>query len=132
MREIINNSVWGDFEDLFRPFDKNARGMRTDLKENEKQFEFDIDIPGFKKEEIEIDLKDGYLTVCAKREVNQEEKDQNSYIKRERHFSACRNYFVGDKIAEEEIKAKYENGVLNIIVPKQQPKELPKHKIQID
>lgn len=133
MREILSGSVFDDFEDLFKPFDKNARSMRTDIKENDKQYEFDIDMPGFKKDEISIDLNEGYLTISAKKNVKQEEKEEKGgYLKRERYFSAGRSYYIGDKVLQDKIKAKYEDGVLNIIVPKEQPKELPKHKIEID
>lgn len=132
MRDIINNEFWSDFDSLLRPFDKNARAMRTDIMEDDKKYEFDIDMPGFKKEEISIDINKGYLTVSAKKEEKQEQAEKDNYIKRERHFSAGRTYYVGEKVVETEIKAKYENGVLNIVVPKEQPKELPKHKIQID
>ena len=132
MRDLINNDVWNDFESLFRPFDKNARTMRTDIKETEQHYELDIDMPGFDKDQINIELNKGYLTISAKKEDNQEESENSTYIRRERHFSAGRTYYVGDKIEEDKIKAKYKHGVLNVIVPKQQPKELPKHKIEID
>ena len=132
MREILCGNVFDDLDDLFRPLDKNAKSMRTDIKETENQYEFEIDMPGFKKEEIALDLKDGYLNVSAKKEANEEKSENGGYIKRERHFSASRSYYVGNKIRQDDIKAKYENGVLNVIVPKEQPKEIEKHKIQID
>ena len=132
MRELIDGKFLEDFEELFRPFDKKAMVMRTDIKENEKNYEFDIDMPGFKKEEISIDINDGYLTVKAKKEENKEKNSNEGYLRRERFYSASRSYFVGDKIKEEDIKAKYDNGVLSITVPKEEPKKLSEHKITID
>ena len=132
MREILCGNFFDDLDDLFRPLDKNAKSMRTDIKETENQYEFEIDMPGFKKEEIALDLKDGYLNVSAKKEANEEKGENGGYIKRERHFYASRSYYVGNKIRQDDIRAKYENGVLNVIVPKEQPKEIEKHKIQID
>lgn len=134
----MRNDDWG-FEDLFdeilKPvnYEKRAMSMRTDVKENENQYELDIDMPGFKKDEINIELHDGYLNVSAKKEQTEEhgEKEKN-YIRKERSFVASRNYFVGDKVKEDEISAKYENGVLSLVIPKEKPKELTSHKIKID
>lgn len=138
MRNLIRNDEWGFedlFDEMFKPvsYEKRAMSMRTDVKENENQYELDIDMPGFKKDEIDINLHEGYLTISAKKEQKEEhgEKDKN-YIRRERSFVANRSYFVGDKVKEEEISAKYENGVLSLIVPKEKPKELTSHKIKID
>jgi HSP20 family molecular chaperone IbpA len=91
-------------------------------------------MPGFKKDEISIELKDGYLSVSAKKEQTHSEGDdkKGNYIRRERMFAASRSYYVGDKVVEQDIKAKYENGVLSIVVPKEEPKKLPEHKISID
>ena len=135
MKNIINRSEIDFFEeaisDLFRPLDKKANSMRTDIKETENAYELDIDIPGFKKEEINVELNNGYITVKA--DKNQKEESNNDgYVRRERNVSVCRSYYVGDKINEEEIKAKYENGVLGLTIPKQLPKKLPEHKIKID
>ena len=138
MRDIINkdevNMLEDVFGDLFRPYDRRAMSMKTDIKEDEKQYELDVEMPGFKKEEINIDLNDGYLTINAKREDRHEEGNEHSkkFVRRERSYSASRSYYVGDKIKENDIKAKYENGVLSLIVPKEEPKKLPEHKIHID
>ena len=104
------------------------------IKEDEKQYELDVEMPGFKKEEINIDLNDGYLTINAKREDKHEENNEHGkkFVRRERSYFASRSYYVGDKIKENDIKAKYENGVLSLIVPKEEPKKLPEHKIHID
>lgn len=139
MRDMIKNDEWGFedfFDDLFRPvqFDKRMMNMKTDVKEDENQYELDIDMPGFKKDEISVTLKNGYLSVAAKKEQKDEqaENGKKNYIRRERSYSASRSYYVGDKIKEEDIKAKYDNGVLSLVVPKQKPKELTTHKINID
>lgn len=138
MRDLWKNDEWdleNIFGDLFRPaqMEKRAMSMRTDIKENENSYELDIDMPGFDKNEINVTLENGYLNVSAKKEKTQEEtqKDKN-YIRRERYFSASRSYYVGDMVKDEDISAKYENGVLSLVVPKQKPKELESHKIKID
>lgn len=135
MRDIIRNDFWEEaFGDLFRPIEKKSFGMKTDIKENDKQFELDIDVPGFKKDEINVELRDGYLTISATKSKKDEEKDEKgaNYVRRERYSSVSRSYFVGDKIAEEDIKAKYDNGVLTITIPKEEPKKPQEHKIKID
>ena len=139
MRDLIRNDEWGledVFDSFFRPmqYEKRAMTMRTDVKEDENQYELDIDMPGFKKEEINVTLNNGYLNVSAKSEnkVEHTEKNGKNYVRRERCQIASRNYYVGDKVKQEEITAKYENGVLSLIVPKEKPKELTSHKIKID
>ncbi len=139
MRDLIRNDDW-NLEDVFNEFfgpahlEKRNMSMKTDVKEDENQYELDIDMPGFKKEEISVTLKNGYLSVSAKneRKFEQGEKDSKNYVRRERSYVASRNYYVGDKVREEEISAKYENGVLSLIVPKEKPKEITTHKIKID
>ena len=139
MRDMIKNDEWGIediFDDLFRPmqFEKRAMSMKTDVKEDENQYELDIDMPGFKKEEINVTLKNGYLNVSAKNEHKDEhiEKNTKNYIRRERSQIASRSYYVGDKIKDEDIKAKYDNGVLSLVIPKEKPKEITSHKINIE
>ena len=119
-------SIFGEslFDDMF-PFDdsfftskknplygKNAsRVMKTDIKENEGSYELDIDLPGFKKDEITAELKDGYLTVSAAKEGH--------YIRQERYSGAMsRTFYVGEDVKQEDIKAKFENGILSLSVPK--------------
>ena len=119
------------FDSFFTPFNYHSASQRmlTDVKETEKGFELKVDMPGYEKEDINLTLNDGYLTINAKREDAQEEK---GYIKRERSFSCSRTFFVGDKVSEEDIKAKYTNGTLQIDIPKIEKKELPKKNIVID
>ena len=97
--------------------------MNTDVRENENGYELEISLPGYKKEDIKAQLKDGYLTINAATSQNNEEKDENTgkYIRRERYYGSCsRSFQVGKDITEEDIKAKYENGILKLAVPKKE------------
>ena len=132
-------SIFGEslFDDMF-PFDdsfftskknplygKNAsRVMKTDIKENEGSYELDIDLPGFKKDEITAELKDGYLTVSAETNTKKDEKaEDGKYIRRERYSGSCsRSFYVGDGVKQEDIKAKFEDGTLKLFVPKEAAK----------
>ena len=102
-------------------YGKNAQNvMKTDVKETEEGYEVDIDLPGFKKDEISAQLDNGYLTISASKGLDKEEKDkQGKYIRRERFSGAMsRSFYVGDGITQEDIKAKYEDGILRLSVPK--------------
>ena len=139
MKEMIaKDDLYGIadlFDDMFKPvffFLLPMGVMKTDIKEDDKQIELDIDMPGYKKDEINITFEKGYLRVSAQKEQQKEEHDKNGYVRRERSFACSRTYFVGDKIKEENIKAKYDNGVLSLVVPKELPKIEPQHKIKID
>ena len=121
------------FEREFRPmvrnplYGKHARNlMKTDVREKKDNYEIAIDLPGFKKDEVKVDLKDGYLTVSATKGLDKDEKDnEGRYIRRERYFGAnSRSFYVGD-LKPEDVKCKYESGVLNITLPKKEEKELP-------
>ena len=118
------------FGDIFAPYrvDKAFKEMRTDIKEDEKGYEFSIDMPGYDKKDIKLELNDGYITVSAKREELEEKK----FVKRERTCSCQRSFYVGDKVTEEDVKAKLENGTLKLFVPKIEVKEIPKKQITID
>lgn len=108
--------------------------MRTDIRETETGFELTIDLPGFDKEGVQAELKDGYLTVTA--ETKQETEDKKgTYVRQERFSGKCsRTFYVGDDIEEDDIKAKFEDGVLKIAVPKkqEQPKLEEKKTISIE
>ena len=125
--------VWSDpFEDFFKPFfygGVKAADMRTDIKETEKGYEMQVDLPGFDKKDIKVTLKDGYLTVHAQKE--EKEEDKHNYVRRERNYSCSRSYYVGRGVKEEDVKAKYDNGILTLDVPKES-KELPSGNISID
>ena len=120
------------FDDFFKPvfYGVKENSMRTDVKENENGYELAIDMPGYDKKDINLSLENGYLKVEARREEKEEDKD--SFVRRERSYSCARSYYVGDKITEEDVKAKYENGILTLLVPKNDKKQLPKKNISIE
>lgn len=120
-----------DFEDVDRKlYGKHAEQlMKTDVHEKEDAYELDIDLPGFKKDEIQLSLENGYLSVSAAKGLDKDEKDsKGKMIRQERYAGAMkRSFFVGEAITEEDIKAKYEDGVLKLCLPKKQEK-LPEKK----
>lgn len=101
--------------------------MRTDIREQEDHYDVDIDLPGFKKEEIDLSLEKGYLTVSATKGVDKDETDrQGRLIRQERYAGAMqRSFYVGTALTEEEIKARFEDGVLKLLVPKKTAPKLP-------
>ena len=103
--------------------------MKTDIKEKEDSYELAVDLPGFKKDEISIDLSNGYLTIEAAKGLDKDEEDKKGrYIRRERYAgSMSRSFYVGDDVRSEDVSAKFEDGILKISVPKAAKKELPKH-----
>ena len=104
--------------------------MKTDVRETEDSYELDIDLPGFKKDEISAKLDNGYLTVSASKGLNKDEQDKKgNYIRQERYAGAMsRSFYVGEGIGQEEIKARYENGILKLSVPKKDKKVVEEHK----
>ena len=127
--ERFDRDFWGKKNPLYG---KNvSRLMKTDVRETEKTYELDIDLPGFKKDEIQIELKDGYLTVSAEKGLDKDEEDKKGkYIRKERYAGALsRTFYLGEEIREEEIKAKFENGILSVSIPKEEEKKVegPKH-----
>ena len=114
---------------------QQAAIMKTDVRELEDHYEVDIDLPGFKKDEIKLELEKGNLTVSTARNVNEEEKnEEGKVIRQERYVGAMqRSFYVGDFITEEDIKAKFEDGVLKLNVPKKEaPKPPEKKSIMIE
>ena len=100
--------------------------MRTDIKEKDDAYELEVDLPGFKKEDISLDIDNGYLTISAQKHDEHEEHEKHHYIRKERYFgSAQRSFYVGD-VKEENINAKLENGTLSITIPKEKPVETKK------
>lgn len=128
MPSIFGENLFDDFFDtVSRPIKAIRQApipqvMRTDVKESDKGFSLDIDLPGYKKEDISAELKDGYLTVSAKTSDEHEEKEEDgTYIRRERSFGSCsRSFYIGEDIVDSEIKAKFEDGILKIFVPKKE------------
>ena len=102
--------------------------MKTDVRETENSYELDIDLPGFKKDEVNVELKNGYLTIQAAKGLDKEEQDKKGkYIRQERYAGACsRSFYVGEDVEPEEVSAKFEDGILSISVPKAAKKQLPK------
>lgn len=124
--------VFGDFFGDYRPaHNRNPRNlMRTDVKETDGTYEVDIDLPGFRKEDINAKLEKGYLTITAAQDQSNDEKDENGkYIRRERYVGTCsRSFYVGDHMTEDDIHAKYENGILKLSIPKKEAKQIEEQK----
>ena len=131
MPSIFGENLFDDFMDdfsfpTFPNVDKELYGkhaknlMKTDVKETENAYEIDIDLPGFKKDEIQMELKDGVLTVSAAKGLDKDEEDKKGhYIRQERYSGAMsRTFYVGEDVKQEDIKAKFENGILSLSVPK--------------
>ena len=140
MPSIFRTNVFDDFfEDPFKDFGRRAVGrpvndlMKTDIKENEDGYEVSIAMPGVKKEDIQAELKEGYLTVTATTKQGKDEKDDKGRYRRREGVcgTAKRSFYVGEDVKQEDIKAKYTDGVLILDVPKVQPKveeeEAPKY-----
>lgn len=116
------------FDNIFFPYEhKENNMMKTDVKENENDYELQVEVPGVSKENISIDYENGYVTIDAKTNKSKDEKDkEGNYIRRERYSgSYSRSYYVGE-VDRESIKAKLDNGVLSIIVPKAKAEEQKK------
>ena len=135
MPSIFGENLFDDFMNDFRfpafpDVDKELYGkhaknmMKTDIREHDAGYEVDIDLPGFKKDEISIELENGYLTVSAAKGLDKDEEDKKGkYIRKERYAGAMqRSFYVGENLTQEDIKAKYENGILRLSVPKKEAK----------
>ena len=129
-RSMLNSIMSDPFDAFFSTPSQRSTVpptmMRTDIKETDAAFELAIDLPGFAKEDVAVDLKDGYLSISAKTSKESEDKDEKgTYVRKERFSGTCsRTFYVGEDIEEDEVKAKFENGILTIDVPKKQ--EQPK------
>ena len=118
----FERNFWGRKNPLYG---KNAKNlMKTDIREHEEGYELDIDLPGFKKDEITIDLDNGYLTISAAKGLDKDEQDKKGkYIRKERYAGAVqRSFYVGDAVTEEDVKAKFEDGILKLSIPKKDAK----------
>lgn len=137
MRKYLPD-VFDDEYDLFEDFDRNFFGrrnplfghheknlMKTDIRDEKDHYEMMIDLPGFKKDEIQLSLQDGYLTISAEKGLDKDENDKNGNLIRQERYSGAlsRSYYIGESITEDEVKAKFEDGVLSIIIPKKEKKE---------
>lgn len=122
MPRIFGERIFDDFWDFpMRRFASDSM-MRTDVKEADGKYELAMDLPGFRKEDIKASLKDGYLTISAVTDRSNDKKDENGrYIRRERYSGSCsRSFYVGESVREEDIKAKFEDGTLTVLVPKEE------------
>lgn len=142
---MIVPSIWNDnlFDELDNVFNapffrrnplygrREQNMMKTDVRETESNYEVDVDLPGFKKENISVQLQNGYLTISARKQHSKEEKDaKGSFIRQERYEGSCsRSFYVGDNIKKEDISARLEDGILHLIFPKKTEKELEQSKM---
>ena len=125
--EPWEKSLFGTRNPLYGKHAKNL--MKTDVKETGDHYEVDIDLPGFQKDEISVELQNGYLTIQAAKGLDRDQKDQEGrYIRQERYSGTCsRSFYVGDAVEPEDVSAKFEDGILTISVPKNVKKQLPKN-----
>ena len=136
--ENLFDDMFGDPFDLLPVFSyrdplygKPAKTlMKTDIREKDDSYELDIDLPGFKKDEIKVELDNGYLTISAAKGLNKDEKDKKGkYIRQERYTGAMqRSFYVGDALTQEDVKAKFENGILKLSLPKKDAKAIEEKK----
>ena len=126
------------FEDMFDDFfptTVSAGIMRTDIHEKDGYYTLDVELPGYKKEDINMEIANGYLTFKAKHEVSNEEKDaKGNLVRSERSFGSCsRSFYVGSNIKACDIKARFENGILVVTLPSEKQKEIEsKELVSID
>ena len=141
MPSIFGENLFDDFWDFpfereffARPSYSNRKNisnmMRTDVKETDNGYELDIDLPGFKKEDVQVKLDKGYLTIQAAKKSNQDEKDNNGkYIRQERYSGSCsRSFYVGENVTQDQIHAKFEDGILKLSLPKADQKKVEENK----
>lgn len=130
MSSILGENLFDEFfDDFTRPAKRVAKYstptvMRTDVKELENGYEIHIELPGYKKEDVRAELKDGNLTISATSNAENEQKDENGkFIRRERFYGNCsRSFYVGENVEQTDIKAKFEDGILKVFVPKKEAK----------
>ena len=118
----FKDEFWGKKNPLYGKHAQNM--MKTDIRETDGSYELDVDLPGFKKDEIKVQLKDGYLTLSAAKGLDKDEQDKKgNYIRRERYAGACeRSFYVGEDVTQEDIKGEYKHGILKLFVPKKEAK----------
>ena len=126
------NSDFDLWSDLFDdPFFSNheTKVMRTDIKEGKDNYDIIIDLPGYDKENIKIDIDNGYLNVTASMNKQDDEKEEGKFVRRERYFGeASRSFYVGDKVTEEDIHATFKNGILKLNIPKKAEEQISQKK----
>ena len=138
---VFGKDFFEDFDDMFNfPFwddrdmkkiEKKLYGrrgknlMKTDIKDTDKAYELEMDLPGFKKDEIKVSLENGYLTISAARglDVDEQEKETAKYIRKERYAGSCqRSFYVGEGVKQEDIKGEFKHGILKLVIPKKEEK----------
>lgn len=134
---LVPRKRYDFFDDFFKDpfFDiQESNVMKTDIKEKKNNYELVMDLPGYDKKDIKMHIEDGYLIINASTKNDVEDKDKNGkYVRKERYFGECsRSFYVGDNIKEEDIKAEFKNGTLNIEIPKKEEIEQKKEKKYID
>lgn len=118
---FFNDSFDRMFDDMFRtPFGSGVAAMSTDVQDMGDSYEMEMELPGYAKEDLKADLKNGYLTITAQHSSDNDEKDENGkFVRRERYTGHCqRSFYVGEGVKQEDIKASFENGVLKLVIPK--------------
>ncbi len=129
---MIPRSNFDLFDDIFGDsfFKKEDKMMKTDIRETNDGYLIDVDLPGYNKENIRIDVTDGYLTINAKMNQETTEDKNGKYVRRERFFGECsRSFYVGEAVESEDIKAAFKNGILSLEIPKiDESKKLPEKK----
>lgn len=128
---ILGDSPFDSWNNWISPFDSefftrrnspkhNLSIMKTDVKQLENAYEVDIDLPGFKKDDVSVSLENGYLTVSGTKSTDSSNSNEdNSFIRRERYYGSCsRSFYVGDGVTREDVSAKLEDGILKLTVPK--------------
>lgn len=126
--DIFNDNMEDLFYDPF--FSKTSSYMKTDIKEKDGNYLLDMELPGYQKEDLQMELKNGYLNIRAVRNTNKEEKDEKGNIIHQERFSgSCsRNFYVGEGVTQADIKASFENGELKVVIPKIDHKEVEEKK----
>lgn len=136
MPSIFNDNVFDDFFDF--PFyddkaEKKLYGhhaanlMKTDIQEHDDGYTLEMDLPGFKKEEVSVELNNGYITIRAAKGLDEDEKEKKTgkYIRRERYSGACeRSFYVGEEVTQQDIKASFSHGILKLDIPKKEAKKI--------
>ena len=138
MPSIFNDNLFDNFFDFpfyddrdMQKLEKKLYGrrgknlMKTDIKDTDKAYELEMDLPGFKKDEIKVSLENGYLTISAARglDVDEQEKETAKYIRKERYAGSCqRSFYLGEGVKQEDIKGEFKHGILKLVIPKKEEK----------
>ena len=135
--ENLFDEFFNDWDHEFRNVDRRlygknaAREMKTDVHEHEDHYEVDVDLPGFKKDEVTLELQNGYLTVTAAKGLDKDETTKQGKVVRQERYAGTlqRSFYVGEELTEEDITAKLENGVLSLSIPKKEARKVPEKKV---